>query len=232
MMNETRRLFELQSVDLKIRDWQTAIEQLTKQIGDNSVILKAKDDLGNLEEQLKGYRTKHRDLEYELDRLQGSIKKLSEKLYGGKVGNPKELMSIEQEVGNFKSEMAQKEDEMLELMTEEEALHNNVKGQSGQVMTLEQDWQKEQGVLIEKKDELEKQLAEMMNNRQQLASGIDSRTLAIYDSLRSRKGEAVARVEQGRCQGCRLTLPVNEWQRVRSGTLVQCSSCSKILFLE
>ena len=181
---------------------------------------------------LKESETKRRDLEWEVDRLQGEIKKLSDKLYGGKVGNPKELMSIEQEVGNFKSELAQKEDGLLELMTEEESLHKNIKKQSEQLKTIENDWQQTQKVLIEKKTGLEKQLSGLVDARKELALGIDSQVLAIYDSLISRRGEAVARVAQGRCQGCRLTLPVNEWQRVRSGTLVQCSSCSKILYLE
>ena len=45
MMNETRRLYELQSIDLKIKDCQTAIEQLNTQIGDDSIVLREKDIL-------------------------------------------------------------------------------------------------------------------------------------------------------------------------------------------
>ena len=40
-----------------------------------------------------------------------------------------------------------------------------------------------------------------------------------------------ARVEQGICRGCRISLPTTDLQQARSGKLVQCSSCGRILFL-
>jgi len=232
MMRETRRLYELQSIDSQIGDFQAEIEQLNAKIGDSSAVLREQDALQELQDQLKECGTRHRDLDFELDDLQGKVNKLNDKLYGGKVGNPKELMSIEQEAGNFKAEMAKREDSLLELMAEEDALHKNVLKQSEQVKIVEKSWKQEQEILTRKKDGLEKEMSRLLKDRQEVASSIDSQTLFLYDSLKSRKGEAVVRVEQGRCQGCRLTLPVNEWQRVRTGTLVQCSSCNKILYLE
>jgi predicted nucleic acid-binding Zn-ribbon protein len=49
--------------------------------------------------------------------------------------------------------------------------------------------------------------------------------------VRTRKGNAVVKVEQGRCQGCHIKLSMNEWQKARTGVLVQCSSCGRILYL-
>ena len=47
---------------------------------------------------------------------------------------------------------------------------------------------------------------------------------------RAKAGRAVARVERGTCQGCRITLPTHLVQRVRAGgMLVQCPSCERIL---
>ena len=49
--------------------------------------------------------------------------------------------------------------------------------------------------------------------------------------LKKQKGTAVAKVEQGVCCGCRISLPSTELQRARSDSLVRCSSCGRILFL-
>ena len=53
----------------------------------------------------------------------------------------------------------------------------------------------------------------------------------MYDGLRrTRGGLAVAEVAQRTCQGCRISLPVNEEIRARtSPDLVFCQSCGRIL---
>jgi len=44
--------------------------------------------------------------------------------------------------------------------------------------------------------------------------------------------DSVAKVEGGACQGCRISLPMNLLQKARSGnSLVQCSSCERVLYL-
>lgn len=40
----------------------------------------------------------------------------------------------------------------------------------------------------------------------------------------------MARVDQGTCYGCQIQLPTINLQQARSGNLVQCSNCGRILF--
>ncbi|MFC1940720.1 zinc ribbon domain-containing protein, partial [Chloroflexota bacterium] len=74
-------------------------------------------------------------------------------------------------------------------------------------------------------------LASLKHKRQQLVSEIDPQVIETYQLLRKHKGTAVAKVTEGICRGCRISLPVTELQQVRSGSLVRCSSCGRILFL-
>jgi len=76
-------------------------------------------------------------------------------------------------------------------------------------------------------------LASLEQRREDLAARIDAASLELYQDLRQkRQGRAVAKVEQGMCQGCRLVLSMTELQRARiSQELVQCSSCQRILYL-
>ncbi|MEE8413272.1 MAG: C4-type zinc ribbon domain-containing protein, partial [Dehalococcoidales bacterium] len=66
---------------------------------------------------------------------------------------------------------------------------------------------------------------------QLLAADIDPQTVEIYRGLKKQRGTAVARVEQGMCSGCRISLSVSEFQRARTGSLVRCGSCGRILFV-
>ena len=150
---------------------------------------------------------------------------------GGREKVPKELLSLEQEVGSIKARLRQKEDNLLDLMAEEEAIQAKMSSETARLEKIEREWQGEQEILSQKLSEVESQLFDLDQKRKVLTSGIDSQVLNLYEDVKLKKGQAVVKVEQGRCQGCRLNLPSSEWQRARAGTLVQCSSCGRILYL-
>ena len=64
-----------------------------------------------------------------------------------------------------------------------------------------------------------------------ISAEIEPQVLEIYHELRKRKGIAVARVEQGTCRGCQIALPASNLQQVKSGNLVRCNTCERILYL-
>ncbi len=231
-MNIAKRLYELQLIDAEIHSCRETIAQLNLQIGDNDVVLKAKAELDVLKKRLAEIGHKRRDLDGETEDLQETISKLSNKLYGGKIGNPKELLSLEQEVSGLKDGLRQKEDELLELMNEEEVTQKKTVMQTEQVEKVATEWRQQQKALMQKRDEVERRLLEFDNKRQAFIATIDAQSLNVYEGVRLKRGPAVVKVEQGRCQGCHITLPVNEWQKTKSGVVVQCSSCGKILYLE
>ena len=64
-----------------------------------------------------------------------------------------------------------------------------------------------------------------------MLASIDKDTLAAYEGVKGRKGQAVVKVEQGRCLGCRVTLSVSELQHARGNAIVTCGNCGRILYL-
>jgi predicted nucleic acid-binding Zn-ribbon protein len=116
-------------------------------------------------------------------------------------------------------------------MTEMESVQDKIKIQSERLGKLEEEWRQEQKELTQRQTKVKSRLSELGRTRQTLASDIAKQTLELYEGIRVRKGQAVVKIEQGRCQGCRLNLAVNELQRARAGDLIQCSSCGRILCL-
>jgi hypothetical protein len=96
---------------------------------------------------------------------------------------------------------------------------------------LEIEWQAQQKQLIVELEQLKADQITSESNRQQNIALIDADTLFTYQELRKRKGVAVAKVEQGICQGCHITLPNTDLQRAKGGGVVRCSSCGRIIFL-
>jgi len=230
-MSLAKSLYELHQVDLEIQKKREILDEVSRQLGEKEALDKTRASLLDDEKHLAEIEKQQRDVEWEIDDLRSAIAKVNEKLYGGKVKNPKELLSFDQEVGIFKMNLGRKEDDLLELMTEVEATQDIVKLAAERLKKLEADWRREQKILAQNQAEVEGQLVELAEKRQAATAGISAEALEVYEGMRSKKGQAVVKVEQGRCQGCRLTLPVSELQRARAGSLVRCSSCGRILYL-
>lgn len=230
-MTIAKRFYELQHIDHEIDEINIVLNSIVREIDDRSRVEEAELELNSIKDHLKDIEKRRRDLEYEVEVLQKNISQLSEKLFSGKVKNPKELLSMEQEKNIYLANLKEKEDSLLELMEDEESTNKDLQKQKEHVKQVETEWKREQKALHIKKDELDVQLVELNHKRQELTDGVELQSLQIYDIIRTRKGNAVVKVEQGRCQGCHIKLSMNEWQKARTGILIQCSSCGRILYL-
>ena len=230
-MATVKALYDLQQIDLKIQKEQSALDEISSQIGDSEALLKAKAELLAEQDNLAVMQKQEKDVEWEIEDLRNSIAQLNDKLYGGKTKNPKELVSLEKEMEIFKAKLRQKEDILLDLMADIEALQDKIKTDKERLKRMEAEWQQEQGALTQRQAKVKGRLSDLNQQRRALTSEITKQALELYEGLRQRKGQAVVKIEQGRCQGCRLNLAMNELQRARAGDLTQCSSCGRILCL-
>ena len=97
---------------------------------------------------------------------------------------------------------------------------------------LEAEWRHLQQCLKTDIENLNTILSDLKQQRQSMVAGIDYQIIDLYQELKKRKTTAVVKVDQGTCRGCQILLSTSELQRVRSGNLVRCNSCGRILFLD
>ncbi|HXZ94366.1 MAG TPA: C4-type zinc ribbon domain-containing protein [Dehalococcoidia bacterium] len=231
-MSLTGQLYELQQLDLELQKNQQELNEVENQLSDNKALVAAESKLASHKEQLEGTRKKQKSSEWELDDLQEKVKQINSKLYSGKTKDPKELVNLEKEVTGLKSQIKTKEDDLLGLMGQVEEIETTVKTTAEEVEHLQRDWEQRQGTLKPTKSELETLLAELREERDELAKHIDSEAFNIYERIRLAQGQAVVKVERGRCLGCHISVPTSQWQKVKAGDLIQCNNCSRILYLE
>lgn len=225
-----RQLYQLQELDLELDERKRALSQLLGQLGESGAIIRLRAELASEQKRLDEIRQQIKSLEWEIDDFSEKIKSAEEKLYGGKVRNPKELEALQQESGVFKARCSRLEDTALDLMGQADTISASLKTRSGELKRLETEWDARQQELSGEIERTREAIAELERKRQELSASISPDALPCYQSLMEQKGTAVARVEQGRCSGCRILLATTELQRARN-RLVQCSSCGRILFV-
>jgi len=231
-MSLAGQLYKLQQLDLELQKKQQELSDVENQLSDNKALFAAESKLASQKEQLEDQRKKQKSSEWELEDLQEKIRQIDSKLYSGKTKDPKELVNLEKEVKGLKSQMRTKEDTLLGLMSQVEEIESRVRATDEEVEHLKREWEQGQETLRPRKSELEIALAELKGERSRFAEQIDSEPFNIYERIRLAMGQAVVKVERGRCLGCHITVPTSQWQKAKAGDLIQCNNCSRILYLE
>jgi predicted nucleic acid-binding Zn-ribbon protein len=226
-------LAELQDVDLALDRSRARLEQIAQEIQETEELREARAVKEEKERVLTGLRSRQRELEWEVDEVRKKASGVETKLYSGSIRNPKELQDLDAEMKSLKAQTARREDVLLSLLVEVEEAETELRLAAGNLASIEGEWAANRERLLKEKEELEPEVERLQAQRAERESAIDGAALSLYELLRSRKGgQAVARVERGMCQGCRITLPMLLLQKARTGAgLVQCVSCERILLV-
>ncbi len=230
-MSIARQLYQLQEVDSELESNEHALNQITRQLGESEVVIETRNKLASERQHLEELTHQQDSVEWDIDDITGKLTTVQEELYSGKIRNPKELTNLQQEIDSLKVKRNHLEDQTLEIMEGVELAKKSVATLDRELKRLETEWQSQQQKLLANLEQLRAVISNLKHKRELLAAEIDSQLVEVYHELKKQRGTAVAKVEQGICHGCRISLPVTELQRARSGSLVRCSSCGRILFL-
>lgn len=228
-----RQLYELQELDLETDATRNRLTQVEGQLGEDPTLAQAKDALAQERAAVAELEKQQRAAEVALDDIRAEVAAQEKKLYNGSVRNPKELVSMQGDVNQHRQRQRAQEDRVLEMMEQVEKTRAELEAEAAQLAGRERQWQQGQTQLCSEGAALKDTLKALEEKRQTLASRIDPAILILYEELRAAKqGRAVSRVEQGRCLGCRISLPLPPIQRARAGqSLVHCTNCGRIIFV-
>ena len=229
-MGVVKQLYQLQELDLDVESNEKALSQKISQLGESQAVVKTQTELTSEQQRLDDLRHQQHSAEWDIDDLTSKITTAEGQLYGGKITNPKELTSLQHEVNTLKANRDQAENNALEIMDQVEQAEASRTALTEELEKLKGEWHSQQQQLSSEIDNLKVKLSDLQQKRQRLSDEIDPQALELYEKLRKQKGQAVAKVEQGICRGCRISLSSSELQQARGGNLVQCSSCGRILF--
>ncbi len=231
-MSLTGQLYKLQQLDLELQKNLQELSEVNHNLSNNESLVAAESKLSSYKEQLESINSKQKNSEWELEDLQEKIRQIDSKLYSGTTKDPKELVNLEKEVMGLKSQIRPREDKLLGLMSQIEEIEVNLKTTTEESAQLRQESEQKQETLGQRKSEIETLLAKLKKDRVAMAQQLDSEALNTYERIRLSRGHAVTKVEKGKCQGCHIAVPTSQWQKVKAGDLIQCNSCSRILYLE
>jgi predicted nucleic acid-binding Zn-ribbon protein len=226
-----RFLIGLQECDTKIRTIEVRKGAAPEKIG------KIEKDLSVLEKQLEeelnrleGNKKDRRQVEREIDDLEGRIEKSNAKLTS--IKSNKEYQAALKEIDDLKREKATLEDQVIGIMEQIEALEVNCESRENDMTKAKKSAEKEKEEIHRELQALDLDLESLQAARNRFCKAIDRDLLSQYDFLRERKGGyAVSSVLQGVCQTCHMNIPPQKFNElIRGDALMTCPNCHRIMY--
>jgi predicted nucleic acid-binding Zn-ribbon protein len=226
------QLWDLQQVDAQLaraRAQQAALD-------DGSALREqleaAQRDAAESAARLRECQAALRDQELRLETTEAKQKKIEGDLYGGRVSNPKELASLQEDLAALARARDQLEDRILALLDQLEHLKEEAGRSDAAYRTLEQRLSAHLAEYEVARSRLDAEIAALTSQRAERASVLEPRLLKKYEGIAAQEsGIGIVAIQQGRCGGCHNAVPLDFVTRVRSGRVVTCERCHRILYV-
>ncbi len=231
-MSVVRDLYQLQLVDSESQQKGNQFEEVNSSLGETAELVRARSDVEESKEKVGKLRSQLRALDLDVASVSSKLKKNQDRMYSGKVRNPKELSNLQEEAAALGRRRDELEDGQLELMIETEEEEAELAEREARLVQIEDNWRADQAALEDEKVELELRLLELEEDRNGIRARIGAAELADYDDLSRRLGGvAVVRMKRGVCQGCRVDVATGVARAVERGEgLHYCTICSRLLY--
>ena len=231
-MTSPKQLFFLQELDLELDRIDSQAAKAEEEATGGVALEALEEALRNESQVLEEFQSQLKTRRIESETQKERSAHLDGQLYGGEV-NPSALESLEQEAANVRTQTERLDTELSDLSVQVEDSQTKCTEMEKQLTEDRAAWEIRQAELTELLARLLSERERIASQRGDLAATLDPAGVQQYEKLRNAKGGlAVAKVERGLCQACRMSLPTQQQQRVRSGRYtVLCATCGRMLFL-
>jgi len=231
-MSRATALFRLQGIDSELDACRARLKAVDELLSDSPAVREAHQRVVEAQTQLHTARVALQSLELDSQAFSEKIAEVEERLYSGRVANPKELRDLEQDIASLKRQRAAVEERQLEALIRAEAAEAELGSAQARQQQVDQETAETHGSLLEERNGLNARLERLEIEREAVTAPIPPDDREAYERLRRIKnGRAVVQLEEGVCTACGVAPSSSRIQSVRQGNeLVRCGNCDRILY--
>jgi len=232
-----------QKLLLDLQAFDTKLLQLAHKRAGLPEISAAQDlevELGSIKMRLVAAQTEASDLklnqlkaESDVEQVVARARRDQERLDSGAVSAPKELESLQHEIGTLAKRQAELEDIELEIMQ----AYENAQQAVTDLLASEIETTEKLATVTQSRDDLfadiDFEVNAITSQRNEIANQLPADLISLYDKIRADQGGVgAALIHRGSCQGCHITIDAQEIDQIRkmsADAIARCDQCRRIL---
>jgi predicted nucleic acid-binding Zn-ribbon protein len=156
-----------------------------------------------------------------------------ERMSSGAITNPKDLESLQHELGALERRISTLEDEELEVMEQLENAQKRLSVVTADLDAVRVDLEQVIAARDAAVDAIDAEVATVSREREEIAGQVPDDLLELYAKVRDQYGGlAAAALRSRRCEGCRLELNGADLREIATkpeNEVLRCPECSRIL---
>jgi predicted nucleic acid-binding Zn-ribbon protein len=232
VQSELEQLLVLQDRQQKIGQIQNEVrtlplqrKQLEEQLAANAAGLEA------IKQKARQVEVDRKRMELDVGTRTTSIARLRTQQYETRKND--EFQALGHEIERYEKEIAQIEDQELELMVQADQLKAEIATEEKKAGTAKESITRQLADLETKGATLQKRLEELSAERGEIAGKIDEDVLNRFERLFASKGDAaIVALEHEVCTGCHMKVTTQTAVQVKAGKeIVSCEQCGRILYV-
>ena len=228
---------------LIVQDHDSALDRLRHRretLPERDALAGREEEIEVIRAELEQLRARRDEAVREEKRLDDTVSAVEERraeiersLYSGSTSSPRELQAMQAEIEQFKRQRRSYEDQELDVMERRELLDTDVKALEVRLDATAAHADELRRALAAAEAEIDAEVQQEQATRSALADRLPPDIVSLYQQVRAKqRGVGAARLLGGTCQGCHLSLPAVEVDRIKHlppDALVRCEQCGCIL---
>ncbi|RLB18300.1 MAG: hypothetical protein DRG82_04130 [Deltaproteobacteria bacterium] len=226
-----KSLIDLQACDTEMGNLQSRIAKGPMKIKElENQLVDMDSEYEAAETQLEDLRRLRREIDSDIEAINGKIDKANTKL--SNIKSNKEYKAALKEIDDLTREKSKLEDKAIELMEQVDALSEQCRVKKEERERVYEEINQEKERIVQEMNAMDKAIQSLSRKRGKFCKKVSDDLLRKYDFIRERKaGLALTPVFNGVCQACHMEIPPQRYNElIRGEKLLDCPNCHRIIY--
>ena len=226
-----KSLIDLQACDTEMGNLQSRIAKGPMKIKElENQLVDMDSEYEAAETQLEDLRRLRREIDSDIEAINGKIDKANTKL--SNIKSNKEYKAALKEIDELTREKSKLEDKAIELMEQVDALSEQCRVKKEERERVHEEINQEKERIVQEMNAMDKAIQSLSRKRGKFCKKVSDDLLRKYDFIRERKaGLALTPVFNGVCQACHMEIPPQRYNElIRGEKLLDCPNCHRIIY--
>lgn len=223
-------LVRLQDIDHEWAEMEEQLSDIALRLQDDSKVARARATFEQCATAMEQAQKTQKDIAFKLQQVEAKLKRNEQRLYGGKVRNPRELEDLQVEAKSLRERRAILEDTLLEAMIAREEAEAAHAAAQAALAAAQAEREATQQSLNQDRDRLQRHLRDLQEERAALRAGIPKSALESYEYLWPRTGGTPVSILRGdMCGLCGVKVLRATCIKVEKEEEAYCDGCRRLL---